>query len=239
MVVADICHHLDFCMYITCLKLIARGEKNDRHIYAYYPERYCNSDCMYIASVRMCIIIIVHIPVCDICISKYIHILFICIHVDYQHVYTMWIIICKWYASTLSNYSGIRWHYPIKILCAGEISIYSPQYTTHIQTSCQADLAFTEVTYEDFRHCSFMLLSKSSLEKRGFWIRFEKLPLWVLFFARPFFSFDVGVARLMSWLCQVHELSLCCHFTSAIATGTNGTREHWFLMVFCWTMMGV
>ena len=42
--------------------------------YAYHPDRYCNSDCLYIASVRMCIIVDLHIPVCDICISKYIHI---------------------------------------------------------------------------------------------------------------------------------------------------------------------
>ena len=58
--------------------------------YAYYPDRYCycNSDCIYIyiASVRMCIIVDLHIPVCDICISKYIHI--------YIHVYMLTINMC-------------------------------------------------------------------------------------------------------------------------------------------------
>ena len=38
-------------------------------------------------------------------------------------------------------------------------------------------------------------------------------------------SFSFRVVWLMRWLCQVHELSLCCHCTSAIPTGANGTRE--------------
>ena len=35
----------------------------------------------------------------------------------------------------------------------------------------------------------------------------------------------------MRWLCQVHELSPCCHCTSSIATGANSTSEHPFS---CW-----